>query len=85
MLVLSRRPGESITIGDDIVITVVAVSGGQIRLGISAPRNVQVLREEIYKEMQEENRAAAYGLSHLQQLDAVDTQLRGKTQRNHRG
>jgi len=85
MLVLSRRPGESITIGDDIVITVVAVSGGHIRLGISAPRNVQVLREEIYKEMQEENRAAAHGLSHLQQLDAVDTQLRGKKQRNHRG
>ena len=78
MLALTRRPGESITIGDDIVVTIVAVSGGQVRLGISAPRNVQVLRKEIYIEMQEENRAAAQGLDHVQQLDEVYTHLQGK-------
>lgn len=78
MLALSRRVGERITIGDDIVITVVSVSGNQVRLGISAPRHVQVLREEIYTEMQEENRAAARGLDHVQQLAEVQTQLRGK-------
>jgi carbon storage regulator len=78
MLVLSRRPGESITIGDDIVVTVVAVAGGQVRLGISAPRNVHILREEVYTVMQEENQAAAEGLSHVQQLDEVQTHLRGK-------
>jgi len=59
MLILSRRTGESITISDDITVTIVGVSGGQVRLGITAPREVRVLREEIYKAMQEENRAAA--------------------------
>ena len=81
MLVLTRRPGESITIGDDIVVTVVAANGGQVRLGITAPRAVQVLREEIYKAMQEENRAAARGLRHTGQLEGVLTRLRpGKRQ-----
>jgi carbon storage regulator len=59
MLILSRRPGESLTIGDDVVVTVVGISGNQIRLGITAPREVRVLREEIYKAMREENQTAA--------------------------
>ena len=59
MLILSRRPGESVTIGDDITVTIVAISGSQVRLGIAAPREVRILREEIYKAIQEENRAAA--------------------------
>lgn len=78
MLALTRRIGEKITIGDDIVITVVSISGGQVRLGISAPRNVQVLREEIYTEIQEENRAAARGVGQVQQLEELQTQLQGK-------
>jgi len=78
MLVLSRRPGESITIGDDVVVTIISVAGGQVRLGISAPRNVQILREEVFTVMQEENQAAADGLSHVQQLDEVQTHLREK-------
>lgn len=78
MLVLSRRPGESITIGDDVVVTIISIAGGQVRLGISAPRKVQILREEVYTVMQEENRAAAAGLSNIQQLDEVQTHLRGK-------
>ena len=78
MLALTRRVGEKITIGDDIVITVVSISGGQVRLGISAPRNIQVLREEIYTEMQEENRAAARGIDQVQHLEELQTQLLGK-------
>ena len=62
MLILSRRPGESLTIGDDVVVTVVGVSGNQIRLGITAPREVRVLREEVHKAMQEEKQAAANAL-----------------------
>jgi len=62
MLILSRRPGESLTIGDDVVVTVIGVSGNQIRLGITAPREVRVLREEIHKAMREENQAAANAL-----------------------
>lgn len=49
MLVLSRRLGETIVIGDDIRLTVLSVSGGQVRLGIAAPKEVSVHREEIYQ------------------------------------
>lgn len=49
MLVLSRRLGETIVIGDDIRLTVLSVSGGQVRLGIAAPKEVSVHREEIYE------------------------------------
>jgi carbon storage regulator len=59
MLVLTRRAGESVMIGDDVVITVLDVRGDVIRLGIKAPRSIQVHREEIYRELQEANRAAA--------------------------
>ncbi|MDT4994165.1 MAG: carbon storage regulator [Actinoplanes sp.] len=59
MLVLTRRAGESVMIGDDIVITVLEARGDVIRLGIQAPRDVQVHREEVYKELQAVNREAA--------------------------
>jgi carbon storage regulator len=59
MLVLTRRAGESVMIGDDVVITVLEARGDVIRLGIQAPREVQVHREEIYKELQAVNREAA--------------------------
>jgi len=59
VLVLSRRLGESITIGHDITITVIEVRGDVIRLGIDAPRDIQVHRKEVYLELQEANLAAA--------------------------
>jgi carbon storage regulator len=59
MLVLTRRAGESVMIGDDVVITVLETRGDVIRLGIQAPRDVQVHREEVYRELQDANRAAA--------------------------
>ncbi|GAA1033542.1 hypothetical protein GCM10009557_35580 [Virgisporangium ochraceum] len=59
MLVLTRRPGESIMIGDDIVVTVLDVRGDVVRVGIKAPRSVQVHREEVYLELQRANREAA--------------------------
>lgn len=52
MLVLSRKPDESIFIGDDIVITIVATKGCQVRIGIDAPKNVPILREEILNDHQ---------------------------------
>jgi carbon storage regulator len=58
VLVLTRRPNQSIMIGDEIVITVLEVKGDQIRLGISAPRSVQVFREEVLIALQEANRSA---------------------------
>jgi carbon storage regulator len=59
MLVLTRRAGESVMIGDDVVITVLEARGDVIRLGIQAPRDVQVHREEVYRELQTANREAA--------------------------
>jgi carbon storage regulator len=47
MLILSRRPGEQLLIGDDILVKVLEISGTQVRLGITAPREVHVLREEL--------------------------------------
>ncbi len=49
MLVLSRRLGETLIIGDDIKITVLGISGNQVRLGIAAPKDVSVHREEVYQ------------------------------------
>jgi carbon storage regulator len=59
VLVLTRRPGESIMIGDDIIVTVLDVRGDVVRVGIKAPRSVQVHREEVYLELQKANREAA--------------------------
>jgi len=59
MLILTRRSGESIKIGDDITISVIEIRGHQVRLGIEAPRDVVVHREEIYELIQEQNRLAA--------------------------
>ncbi len=60
MLVLSRRPGESVMIGHDIVLTVLEVRGDVVRLGIKAPRDVQVHREEVYLELQRSNTDASH-------------------------
>ncbi|MEL0082656.1 MAG: carbon storage regulator CsrA [Gammaproteobacteria bacterium] len=59
MLILTRRIGESVMIGDDVKISVLGVKGNQIRLGVSAPREVAVHREEIYQRIQEESEAAS--------------------------
>lgn len=59
MLVLTRRRGESVTIGPDIRVVVLGLKSGQVRLGIEAPPAVAVHREEVYVRIQEENRLAA--------------------------
>ena len=59
MLVLTRKPGERLMIGDNIVLTVVEVKGDNIRIGIDAPREVKVYRGEIYDAIVAENRQAA--------------------------
>lgn len=58
MLLLTRRVGESINIGDDIKITILSVNGKQVRIGVNAPREVSVHREEIYKRILQESAAA---------------------------
>lgn len=59
MLILTRKIGESIAIGDDIQIHVVDIRGSQVKLGILAPKEVEIYREEVYLKIQEENRLAA--------------------------
>lgn len=60
MLVLSRQLDESIMIGDDIVITVVDIRGDKIRIGIAAPSEIPVHRQEVYETIQRENMQAAF-------------------------
>lgn len=59
MLVLTRRSQQSIMIGDDIVITILEVRGDQVRIGVAAPREVVVHREEVFAELAQANQAAA--------------------------
>lgn len=55
MLILTRRVGETLIIGDDIAITVLGVKGNQVRLGIKAPRDVTVHREEVYQRIHQDS------------------------------
>jgi len=54
MLILTRRIGETLMVGDDVAITVLGIKGNQIRLGVDAPKDVSVHREEIYQRIQRE-------------------------------
>ncbi|MFY4775076.1 carbon storage regulator CsrA [Metabacillus sp. RGM 3146] len=72
MLVLTRKLNESIQIGDNIEIKIVAIQGDQIKLGIEAPKHVEIHRKEIYLSIQEENnQAASISASILDQLKNV--------------
>lgn len=71
MLILTRRVGESIVVGDDVTVTVFEVRGDAVRIGIEAPRSVQVHRKEVYEELQRANEQAVSPSD-----DAIDA-LRG--------
>jgi carbon storage regulator len=76
VLILTRKLGESITIGDNVKITVLGIIGKQVKLGIIAPEKVSVHREEIYKKIQEENRHASLALK--EDLQEVAKLLKSK-------
>jgi carbon storage regulator len=71
MLVLSRKTGQSILVGDGIEITVVRVEGDQVRLGIAAPKEVPILRKELLEEIRSETAAAKRERKDLASTDAL--------------
>lgn len=78
MLVLTRTKGQKIMIGNDIVLTVVEVNGDQVRIGIEAPPEISVYREEIYNSIKEQNeKASQSNLSH-EQLQFLESILKSK-------
>jgi len=79
MLVITRKPGERITIGDNVVVTVVEVRGSLVKLGIEAPRTISIHRQEIYDRIRKQNLEAS-------EIDASDlataVSILNKTQSN---
>jgi len=79
MLILTRKSGEAITIGQDIKITVLSIQGKQVKLGISAPEKVEVYREEIFRKIQKENIKASMLLKEdIQALARIIKKGKGK-------
>lgn len=72
MLILTRKAGEKIRIGDEIEVTVIEVNGRQVSIGISAPSNLTILREEVFRRIQEENLKAAGSAPDRDVLDKIN-------------
>lgn len=72
MLILTRKIGESITIGDDIRVKLLAINGRQVKIGVEAPKGVVVHREEVYERIVEQNRLAAQSAAGVHLEGAID-------------
>jgi len=75
MLILTRRAGETLMIGDDVSITVLGVKGNQVRIGVNAPKTVSVHREEIYQRIQREKTQQTGGDVVLDDEDNLGNQM----------
>lgn len=83
MLVLSRRPGEALVIGDGIRVVILSVEGERVRVGIEAPREVPVLRAELAEAVSEENTRAARAGSRRDLLNRLQGRLKGSPPSSH--
>lgn len=80
MLVLTRKLGEGIVIGDDVTITIVEMKGGNVRIGIEAPRDKKIYRQEVFNRIVEENREAAQW--NMTDLDTISDNLTVRKKKN---
>lgn len=79
MLILTRKVGEAIAIGEDVKVTILGIQGKQVKLGITAPDKITVYREEIFKKIQMENVRASMSLKEdLQELARIIKASKGK-------
>ena len=69
MLILSRKLNERIMIGDEISVSIIEIRGDQVRIGVDAPRNVKVFRQEVYDAIKAENKAASESAVQIPKLD----------------
>jgi len=83
MLVLTRKLGEVIKIGDNVKVVIVSIDGGSVKLGIEAPEEVPVYREEIYEKIAAENKAASSGFD-KEKLESLKNILSKKTLKNRK-
>jgi carbon storage regulator len=77
MLVLTRKKGESIMIGDQIELVVISVEGDVVKIGIKAPLNIEIFRKEIYQSIQMANREASNGLIKIDQISDLFNPKKG--------
>ena len=68
MLILSRKTDQQIKIGDDITLTIIEIRGDQVKIGVEAPKNVKVFRQEVFDAIQTENREAAASSAAMEAL-----------------
>jgi len=85
MLILTRKLNESITIGDDVKITVLEIEKGHVRLGIDAPRHISIHREEVYERIREENHKAAKANGEGSEKPAPDKNQNANSQEKEEG
>jgi len=71
MLILSRKVDEKIKIGNDITITLIGISGDQVKIGVEAPKSVKVFRQEVFDDIQRQNEAAAAAISTMDVLSKI--------------
>jgi len=71
MLIVTRRVGEAVMIGDGVAVVVLGIKGQQVRIGVRAPRETSVHRQEVYERIQEERRQAAVQSGETSQLEAA--------------
>ncbi|MCL6271069.1 carbon storage regulator CsrA [Sansalvadorimonas sp. 2012CJ34-2] len=80
MLILTRRVGETLMVGDDVTVTVLGVKGNQVRIGVNAPKEVAVHREEIYQRIQKEREGGSGNGGNNHQAWAHETEEEGEGQ-----